>query len=105
MSDTPPLDKDGFLADLSRWDTDVAKALAANDGASLTAAHWEVMHALRAFYARTDTAPAMRPFVKLVKTALGPEKGNSIYLMELFGESPAKTAARWAGLPRPTNCL
>ncbi len=105
MSEALPLDKDGFLADLSLWDSGVAEALASSDGATLTDAHWEVLHALRAFYARTDTAPAMRPFVKLVKKALGPDKGNSIYLMELFGESPAKTAARWAGLPRPTNCL
>ena len=47
----------------------------------------------------------MRPFVKLVKDQLGKDKGNSIYLMELFGPSPAKMAAKCAGLPRPTNCL
>ena len=105
MSEALLLDKDGFLADLSLWNAGVAEALAASDNASLSEAHWEVLHALRAFYARTDTAPAMRPFVKLIKETLGPDKGNSIYLMELFGESPAKTAAKWAGLPRPTNCL
>ena len=105
MSEALLLDKDGFLADLSLWNAGVAEALAASDNASLSEAHWEVLHALRAFYARTDTAPAMRPFVRLVKETLGPDKGNSIYLMELFGESPAKTAAKWAGLPRPTNCL
>ncbi len=105
MSDSLPLDKEGFLADLNLWSCEVARALAAADARTLNAAHWEVLHALRDFYAETDTSPAMRAFVKMVRTALGPEKGNSIYLMELFGESPAKTAAKWAGLPRPTNCL
>ena len=105
MNNPLPLDNDGFLADLALWDPDVAAALAATDEQVLNDAHWEVLLALREFYARTDTAPAMRPFVKLVKNALGEDKGNSIYLMELFGESPAKTAAKWAGLPRPTNCL
>ena len=105
MSNALPLDKDGFLADLNLWSVEVAQALAATDACELSDAHWEVLHALRAFYAQTDTSPAMRPFVKMVRSALGAEKGNSIYLMELFGDSPAKTAAKWAGLPRPTNCL
>ena len=80
-------------------------ALAASDAVELTDAHWEIIGILREFYAATEVAPAMRPFVKLVRERLGQDKGNSIYLMELFGASPAKTAAKWAGLPRPTNCL
>ena len=99
------LDKDGFLADLASWNEAVAAALASEDAAELSEAHWEVIHVLRSFYAETEVAPSMRPFVKLVRERLGREKGNSIYLMELFGSSPAKTAAKWAGLPRPTNCL
>jgi len=47
----------------------------------------------------------MRPLVKLVKEKLGEDCGSSVYLMGLFGGSPAKTAAKIAGLPRPTNCL
>ena len=99
------LDKDGFLVELSSWDETIAEALAALDGYTLTAAHWQVMWVLRDFYTQTQVAPAMRPFVKLIRQHYGAEKGNSIYLMELFGSSPAKTAAKWAGLPRPTNCL
>ena len=99
------LDKEGFLLDLSDWSEVVAQELAELDDVVLEAAHWEVINHLRAFYATTQVAPAMRPFVKMVRTQLGPDKGNSIYLMELFGPSPAKTAAKWSGLPRPTNCL
>lgn len=99
------LDKDGFLKDLASWDPAMADALALLEGRQLTDSHWEVMHILRAFYRQTEVAPAMRPFVKLVREKLGADKGNSIYLMEQFGSSPAKTAAKWSGLPRPTNCL
>ncbi|MES2603574.1 MAG: TusE/DsrC/DsvC family sulfur relay protein, partial [Pseudomonadota bacterium] len=32
-------------------------------------------------------------------------KGNSLYLLSLFPGSPARLAARIAGLPRPVNCM
>ena len=99
------LDKDGFLQDLTEWSEEVAEYLAHTEGLVLSPAHWEIIFALRNFYQETDVAPAMRPFVKLVNASCGADKGNSIYLMQLFGESPAKCAAKIAGLPRPTNCL
>ena len=99
------LDNDGYLADLDQWDTNVAEQLAALEGIILTAAHWEVIEALRSFYQQYQLAPSQRPFVKHIANTLGTEKGNSIYLMQLFPESPAKVAARIAGLPRPTNCF
>ena len=57
-----------------------------------------------------ESAPGLaradgRPLVKLVGPRLGPAKGRSIYLRQLFPDSPAKLAARLAGLPRPDNCL
>jgi tRNA 2-thiouridine synthesizing protein E len=99
------LDPEGYLVDLDAWSPAVAEALAAEEGRTLTEAHWEVIEVLRDFYARYEAAPAMRPLVKAVGQALGPEKGRSIYVMTLFPESPAKVAARLAGLPKPTNCL
>ena len=99
------LDKEGFLQELDSWDQEVAGALALIDEVVLDERHWEIMQLLREFYQRTEVAPSMRPFVKLVRESIGQDKGNSIYLMQLFGSSPAKTAARWSGLPRPTNCL
>jgi tRNA 2-thiouridine synthesizing protein E len=47
----------------------------------------------------------MRILVKLVANELGPEKGNSLYLLQLFPGSPARVASRIAGLPRPANCI
>jgi len=105
MIDCRGLDKDGYLRDLSSWNHGVAADLAQQEGIVLDDSHWEIIATLRDFYDRTDNTPSMRPFVKLMKTSLGEDKGNSIYLMRHFGGSPAKTAAKIAGLPRPTNCL
>ena len=99
------LDKDGFLLNLSDWSPEVAEALAESDGIHLTEAHWEILHAIRDFYEEFDLSPAMRPLSRYIKQKLGAEKASSIYLMTLFPESPAKRAARIAGLPRPENCL
>ncbi len=100
-----PLDEEGFLLDLSDWDLDVAVWLAEMEGVTLLDTHIEVLRLLRDYHEKTQVSPAMRAFVKVVRNELGADAGNSIYLMQLFGESPAKTAAKWAGLPRPTNCL
>ncbi|WP_444677696.1 TusE/DsrC/DsvC family sulfur relay protein [Halomonas sp. E19] len=99
------LDPEGYLVDLADWTPDVAKALAAEEGRALTEEHWEVIRVLRDFYQRYEAAPAMRPLVKAVGQALGPEKGRSVHLLTLFPDSPAKVAARLAGLPKPANCL
>ncbi|MFG6177254.1 TusE/DsrC/DsvC family sulfur relay protein [Halomonas sp. THAF12] len=99
------LDPEGYLVDLEQWSSTVAEALAEEEGMTLEAEHWEVLEVLREFYARYQMAPAMRPLVKAVGRELGPDKGRSIHLMRLFPGSPAKLAARLAGLPKPTNCL
>lgn len=101
----PAVDAECYLQDLATWDGSVAEWLATQEQLTLTAQHWEVIDLLRDYYQRTEVSPAMRPLVKLVRENLGQDKGQSIYLMQLFGESPAKTAAKLAGLPRPTNCI
>ena len=101
----PETDKDGFLANLDDWNNAVADELAASEGISLTEAHWEVLNALRSFYQEFDVSPAMRPLSKYLKLHLGADKASSIYLLQLFPGSPAKIAAKIAGLPRPENCL
>ncbi|MCO4837451.1 MAG: TusE/DsrC/DsvC family sulfur relay protein [Oceanospirillaceae bacterium] len=98
-------DKDGYLKNLSDWSPDVAAWLASSVDLTLEAEHWEVIHALRTFYKDTGVSPAMRILVKIVKKNVSVDKGNSIHLLTLFPGSPAKLAAKIAGLPRPTNCL
>ena len=50
-------------------------------------------------------SPATRPLIKYAALKLGPDKGNSLHLNRLFKGTPAKLAAKLAGLPKPTNCL
>ncbi|SDL86082.1 TusE/DsrC/DsvC family sulfur relay protein [Pseudomonas indica] len=102
---TIALDKDGYLADLSDWSTLVAEALAAREELSLSQEHWEILHLMRDFYTEFQLSPATRPLIKYVALKLGPEKGNSLHLNRLFKGTPAKLAAKLAGLPKPTNCL
>jgi tRNA 2-thiouridine synthesizing protein E len=99
------LDKDGYLTDHNEWTEQIASQLATLEGIDLSAEHWQVIRLLRNYYERTEIAPAMRPLVKLVKNEFGQEVGSSAFLMRLFGGSPAKLAAKIAGLPRPTNCI
>lgn len=102
---TIAVDKEGYLENLSDWNEAVATAIAAEAGISLSEAHWEILHLIQRFHQEFEHSPAMRILVKYVKQNLGEDKGNSIYLLQLFPGSPAKLAARIAGLPRPTNCL
>ena len=99
------LDKDGFLVNLADWSDNVAKALAEQEGLTLSGAHFEVIHALRQFHAHYQLSPAMRPLVKYIGQELGKDKGTSLYLLSLFPGSPAKLASKLAGLPKPDNCL
>ena len=99
------LDKDGYLLDLQDWSHPVAEALAAAEDLQLSEEHWEILDLLRAFYAEFQLSPANRPLIKYVALKLGPEKGNSLHLNRLFKGTPAKLAAKLAGLPKPTNCL
>ncbi|GGC71928.1 TusE/DsrC/DsvC family sulfur relay protein [Marinobacter halophilus] len=106
MTESPARNNEGYLEDAGTWSPDVARIIAGEDDISLSENHWEIIRFLREFYAAHEMSPpSNRLFVKAVKEALGEEKGNSIYLMQLFPGTPAKTACRIAGLPRPTNCL
>jgi len=102
----PLRNNEGFLENADSWTPKVAEIIAADDSLQLTQNHWEIIEFLREFYKQHQMSPpSNRLFVKAVKEAFGEDKGNSIYLMQLFPGTPAKTACRIAGLPRPTNCL
>ncbi len=99
------LDKDGYLAELGDWSEDVARALAERESIELSADHWEVLELLRQFYREFELSPATRPLIKYTALKLGADKGNSLHLNRLFNGTPAKLAAKLAGLPKPTNCI
>jgi tRNA 2-thiouridine synthesizing protein E len=98
-------DNDGYLQHFIAWNESIAVIIAAHEAITLSPAHWEIISLLRVFYRQFEQSPAMRPLVKFVSQQLGPDKGNSIYLLKLFPGSPAKIASKIAGLPRPEHCL
>ncbi len=98
-------DEEGYLANLSDWNHELAEAMARMDGCDLTENHWEVVNFLREYYEEYQIAPAVRVLTKAIGKRLGKDKGNSKYLYELFPYGPAKQACKYAGLPKPTGCV
>ena len=96
-------DKDGFLNDPSQWEPAVAVAMADIDGVVLTESHWEVLGFLRNYYEVYQIAPDLRTLSKTLGRSFGADKGSKAQLTALFFQSPAKTACRYAGLPKPIS--
>ena len=99
------LDEEGFLIDPQRWNPNIAELIARSEGIVMEDLEWGVIHSLRNFYAKTDIVPPSRAFVKLVREDVDSSIGNSLDLMKIFGQSPAKTAAKIAGLPKSSICI
>jgi tRNA 2-thiouridine synthesizing protein E len=99
------LGSDGFLACPEAWDEATSLILAETVGIALTPAHWEIIHFIRTYYQKFAHLPNNRLFVRAVTQALGPEKGDSLRLNQLFNGKPVRNACLIAGLPRPPGCL
>jgi len=102
---TVEVDEEGYLVNRTDWNEDIAKEMAKADNCELTDNHWEVINFLREYYDEYQIAPAVRVLTKAIGKKLGPDKGNSKYLYELFPYGPAKQACKYAGLPKPTGCV
>ena len=61
---SPATDAEGYLLNLDDWNPQVANLIAAQEGITLTPAHWEIITLIRQYYAEFDLSPAMRPLVK-----------------------------------------
>lgn len=105
MTVLPPQDSEGFLLNREDWTLEIAEALAAAEGRTLTEDHQAVISLVQDFYDRYGIAPNNRALVRAAKTTLGPALGSSVALMKLFGGAPAKTVAKYAGLAKPPHCL
>ncbi len=98
-------DEEGYLANRADWNEEIATEMARTDDCELTENHWQVINFLRQYYEEYQIAPAVRVLTKAIGKKLGPDKGNSKYLYELFPYGPAKQACKYAGLPKPTGCV
>ncbi len=102
---TVETDEEGYIMDISLWNRELAEQIARDENIDMTGDHWEVVNFLRSYYEEYQIAPAIRVLTKAIKKTLGPEKGNSKYLYELYPYGPAKQACKIAGLPKPTGCI
>ena len=98
-------DEEGYLINLGDWNEEVAGYLATQEQVNMTEQHWEVINFLRDYYNEFQIAPAVRVLTKAIGKKLGPDKGTSQSLYDLFPYGPAKQACKIAGLPKPTGCV
>ncbi len=102
---TVEADEEGYITDISLWSRELAILIAEGENIEMSDDAWEVVNFLRNYYEEYQIAPAVRVLTKAIKKTLGPDKGNSKYLYELFPYGPAKQACKIAGLPKPTGCI
>jgi len=102
---TVEADEEGYIIDISVWNTELAVLIAEGENIEMSDDAWEVVNFLRNYYEEYQIAPAVRVLTKAIKKKLGADKGNSKYLYELFPYGPAKQACKIAGLPKPTGCI
>lgn len=99
------LDQDGHLVDYTLWNEEVAQQLAKSLEIELSPWHFEVLTAVRQFYAQFGHAPSTRPLIKFLMKTVNPEINNAI-LQEKFNTGlVARHLSRLAGVPKPANCL
>jgi len=101
----PARDAAGYLEDAAAWSPGFADMVAAEEGITLSDAHWQVLQFLRDYHAQYEHSPPMRVLVKAIAPLLGEPKATSRRLYQLFPDGPARQACKIAGLPKPEGCL
>ena len=86
------------------WNPHVALAFAYQEDFELSEEHWKIIAFLRHYYDMYQIAPAVHILEKQAENELGISNVTS-YLYELFPYGPGEQANKYAGLPKPTNCL
>ncbi len=94
-------DGEGYLRNLQDWSEDFARALAREEGLTLTPEHWEVIRFLREHYQQHGVQAQVRVMIRHFTKVWGPQRGGNHYLHELFPiGGPQKQGNRLAGLLR-----
>jgi len=90
----------GFLISQDDWDKDVAEAIAAAEGLTLTQDHWDVIDYLReAYFEHNGEQPNNRAILKAMQEKWTDRKVDNKTLFDLFPGNPSKQAGMIAGLP------
>ena len=98
-------DQEGYITDISVWNPELAGIIAETENIEMNGDHWVVVNFLRNYYEDYQVEPAVRVLTRAIKRTLGPEKGTSKYLYDLFPNGPLRQACKIAGLPKPTSCI
>lgn len=96
--DSISLDPEGFLTDPKAWTREIAEAIAAQAGITLTDRHWTVINFAREHFGKTGESPTPRNITKSTDV-------TTKELYSLFPGGPAKLAAKISGLGKPHGCL
>jgi len=94
----PERDGDGYLADMSLWTPEIAKAMAEEDGVDLDDAKWTHILKAREYFDDNGVVPPIRKFAKYVG-----EDQKELFKMWMTG--PMKPITKYGGLPKPTGCV
>ena len=94
----PARDGDGYLLEMDLWTTDIAKAMADEDGMVLNDEMWLQIDKARLFYDDNGVVPPIRKFAKY----LGADKKE---LFDLWKNGPMKPITKYGGLPKPRGCV
>jgi tRNA 2-thiouridine synthesizing protein E len=70
-------DEEGYLVNLSDWNTEIANYIAKTEEVPMTDQHWEVINFLREYFEEYQIAPAVRVLTKAIGKKLGADKGTS----------------------------
>ena len=90
----------GFLVSQDEWDKEVAEAIAAAEGLTLTPDHWDVIEYLRdAYFNNNGEQPNNRSILKAMQEKWPGRKVDNKTLFDLFPGNPSKQAGKVAGLP------
>jgi dissimilatory sulfite reductase related protein len=92
-------DDEKFLVE-PNYDDEAPKAIAAEEGLTLTDEHWMVIEFLRRKYKEDGQTPNFRNFIKeMDEEHPGLDWKKKLY--DLFPMQPARQAVRVAALPKP----
>ncbi|OTG63562.1 sulfite reductase [Acinetobacter sp. ANC 4470] len=99
------LDQDGHLVDYTIWNEAVAQELANTLSIELTTWHFEILYAVRQFYAQFGHSPATRPLIKFLMKTVSADINNAVLQDQFKTGLVARHLSRLAGIPKPPNCL
>ena len=89
---------EGFLLQSDSWTREIAEAIAAEVGITLTEKHWQVIEFCRSDNEAQGQPPGLRRISKLSGVSM-----KELY--QLFPKGPGKLASKISGLPKPKSCI